>query len=89
VIPLPTAEEAARAPWQARIAHNPAVLGGKPVVRGTRLAADFILGLMGDGWTEHDILHAYPGLTREDVAACLDFACDLLDRERVKEDPTE
>jgi uncharacterized protein (DUF433 family) len=83
VIPLPIAEEAGRAPWQERIGRDPAVLGGKPVLRGTRLAVDFILGLMGDGWTERDVIPAYPAVTREDIGACIDFACDALDRERV------
>jgi uncharacterized protein (DUF433 family) len=70
VIPLAHTEESARAPWQKRIIRDPAVLGGKPVVRGTRLAAELILGLMGDGWTEHDISRIDAGGRR-----CLSRLC--------------
>lgn len=52
---------------------DPSILAGKPVVRGTRLAVEFVIGLMADGWSEADILANYPGLIREDVAACLAF----------------
>lgn len=62
---------------------DPAVLAGKPVVRGTRLSVEFIIGLMADGWNEADILANYPGLTREDIAACLSYARDVLNSERV------
>jgi uncharacterized protein (DUF433 family) len=66
-----------------RIVLDPAVLAGKPVIRGTRLAVDFIIGLMADGWSEGDILRNYPGLTRYDIAACLAYARDVLKSERV------
>ncbi len=45
----------------ARIVLDSAVLAGKPVIRGTRLSVDFVIGLMADGWTEADILRNYPG----------------------------
>lgn len=61
-----------------RIALDPAVLAGKPVVRGTRLSVEFIIGLLADGWAEPDILRNYPGLTREDIAACLAYAHGIL-----------
>jgi uncharacterized protein (DUF433 family) len=67
----------------SRIVLNPAILSGKPVVRGTRLSVDFIIGLMADGWSEADILRNYPGLTREDLAACLGYARDVLKSEKV------
>jgi uncharacterized protein (DUF433 family) len=69
--------------WEERIAIDPAVLTGKPVVRGTRLAVDFIVGLMADGWSEADILRNYPRLTREDILACLAYARERLQSERV------
>jgi uncharacterized protein (DUF433 family) len=56
-----------------RIVTDPAVLVGKPVVRGTRLSVDFLLGLMAQGWSEAEILRNYPGLTRDDVLACLAY----------------
>jgi uncharacterized protein (DUF433 family) len=67
----------------ARIVLDPAVLDGKPVVRGTRLAVDFVIGLMADGWQEADILRNYPVLTREDIGACLAYARDVLKSEKV------
>jgi uncharacterized protein (DUF433 family) len=67
----------------SRIVLDPAVLTGKPVIRGTRLSVDFIIGLMADGWTEADILHNYDGLSRDDIAACLAYARDVLRSEKV------
>jgi len=57
---------------------DPAILAGKPVVRGTRLSVAFIIGLIADDWNEADILANYPGLYREDIAACLSYARDVL-----------
>ena len=68
---------------EQRIVLDPAVLAGKPVVRGTRLSVEFVIGLMADGWNEVDILKNYPGLTHDDVAACLAYARDVLNSERV------
>ena len=64
-----------------RIAIDPAVLAGKPVVRGTRPAADSIIGLLVQGWSDSDVLRNYPGLSREDVAACLQYASEVLSGE--------
>lgn len=69
--------------WQERITADPKVLVGKPVVRGTRLAVEFIVELLAQGWTEQQILESYPGLTRDDIAACLHYAVELLHSERV------
>lgn len=66
-----------------RIVLDPAILAGKPVVRGTRLSVDFIIGLMADGWSEADILRNYPGLTHDDIAACFAYARDVLRSENV------
>lgn len=68
---------------QGRIAVDESVLGGKPVVRGTRLAVEFVIGLLADGWSEPDILSNYPGLAHEDLTACLAYARDVLSGERV------
>jgi uncharacterized protein (DUF433 family) len=67
----------------ARIVLDSAILAGKPVIRGTRLSVDFVIGLMADGWTEADILRNYPGLSHDDVAACLAYARDVLRSEKV------
>jgi len=53
---------------------DPAILAGKPIIRGTRLSVEFVIGLMTDGWSEQDILVNYPSLSREDIAACLSYA---------------
>jgi uncharacterized protein (DUF433 family) len=66
-----------------RITLDPAVLTGKPVIRGTRLSVDFIDGLLADGWQEADILRNYPGTMREDIAACLRYASESLRAEKV------
>jgi uncharacterized protein (DUF433 family) len=69
--------------WKERIIVNPDILVGKPVVKGTRLAVEFIIDLLASGWTETDILRNYPGLTREDILACLAYASAILHAERV------
>ena len=66
-----------------RIILDPTLLAGKPVIRGTRLSVEFIIGLMADGWNEADILRNYPGLTHEDVAACLAYARNVLQSEKI------
>lgn len=66
-----------------RIVVDPAVLVGKPVVRGTRLSVEFLLGLMADGWPEVEILRNYPGLVREDLLACLAYAQQRVSEEKV------
>ena len=69
--------------WQDRIVVDPEILVGKPVVKGTRLAVAFIIDLLAQGWTEAEILRNYPGLTHEDVQACLAYASDVLQAEKV------
>jgi uncharacterized protein (DUF433 family) len=69
--------------WQQRIIIDPGILVGKPVVKGTRLAVEFIIDLLAQGWTEAELLRNYPGLTREDIQACLAYASAMLQAERV------
>jgi uncharacterized protein (DUF433 family) len=66
-----------------RILLSPDVLAGKPVIRGTRIAVEFIIGLLADGWAEADILANYPNVTHDDVIACLAYARDVLSAEKV------
>jgi uncharacterized protein (DUF433 family) len=66
-----------------QIVVDPSILVGKPVVRGTRLGVAFLLGLMADGWPEAEILRNYPGLTRDDLLACLAYAQERVNEERV------
>ena len=60
-----------------RIVVDPEILAGKPVIRGTRLAVEFILELLAAGQSEQDLLKNYPGLTRDDILACLSYASYL------------
>ena len=62
-----------------RITLDPGVMTGKPVIRGTRLTVQFILGLLAHGASEEEILEEYKGLTREDIKACLLFATESLE----------
>ena len=57
-----------------RITANPKILGGKPIIRGTRLSVEFILELLASGVAEEEVLEDYPHLTKEDIHACLIYA---------------
>jgi uncharacterized protein (DUF433 family) len=57
-----------------RITHNPAVMGGKPCIRGLRVTAGTILGLLASGKSRERILQAYPYLEPEDIDAVLAYA---------------
>jgi uncharacterized protein (DUF433 family) len=69
--------------WKNRIVVDEKILGGKPVVRGTRLAVEFIMDLLAQEWAEKDILRNYPSLTHEDIVACYWYAGEFLKTERV------
>ena len=69
--------------WQERIKIDPNVLTGKPVIKGTRLAVEFIIELLANGWTEAEIFRNYPSITHEDVLACLQYAGAMLKAEKV------
>jgi uncharacterized protein (DUF433 family) len=62
----------------SRITLAPEVLAGKPVIRGTRLSVEFVIGLLADEWSETDILRNYPAITHDDIIACLAYARDTL-----------
>jgi len=64
-----------------RVVVDPRVLGGKPVIRGTRIPVYFILELLANGWSVDDILREYPHLTREDVLAAIRYAARVLREE--------
>ena len=69
--------------WHDYIESAPEVLTGKPVVRGTRLAVDFILGLLAAGWTEAQVRENYPQLTVESLRAVFAFAAETLGEEAI------
>ncbi len=57
-----------------RITANPQILGGKPIIRGTRISVEFILELLASDVSEDEILEDYPHLTKDDIQACLKYA---------------
>jgi len=67
--------------WREFIYADSEILAGKPVVKGTRLAVEFLLGLFGAGWTQEQILANYPGLTPESLQAVFAFAAESLQEE--------
>lgn len=69
--------------WQDHIVIDPKILVGKPVIKNTRIAVEFVIDLLGRGWTVDQILSEYDHLTREDVQACLAYAGEMLKSERV------
>jgi len=70
--------------WRDHIDSDESVLGGKPVVRGTRLAVDFILGLLSEGWSEAELLRNYPRLSPEALRAIYAYAAEALSEESVQ-----
>lgn len=62
-----------------RIELNPNVLAGKPVIKGTRLSVQFILGLLAHGETPQSIIEEYNYISEEDIRACLLFANEVLE----------
>lgn len=69
--------------WKKRIVVDARILNGKPVIKGTRLAVEFVVDLLANGWTYNEILRNYPNLTQEDIQACLAYAGQILHEERV------
>ena len=74
--------------WKTRITVDPAVLTGKPIVKGTRISVELVIDLLGRGWTVEQILEEYDHLTKDDVQACLAYAGETLKSERVYLLPT-
>ena len=72
----------------SRIVLDPAILCGKPTVRGTRLAVEFLLDRIGEGWSFAELVGQYPGLTEDDILACIAYAGRVLREERVYPVPT-
>lgn len=67
-----------------RITIDPEVFGGKPIIRGRRLAVEHVLGMLAAGDDVDTLLEGYPWLEREDVQACLVYARRLVGHERVE-----
>ena len=69
--------------WRDRIEVNPKVLAGKPIIKGTRLAVEFILDLLAERWTHEQILHSYPQLREDDIWAVMSYVAETIKQERV------
>jgi len=72
-----------------RITVNPKIFGGKPIIRGRRLAVEHVLGMLAVGDTPDTILRGYPWLEPEDIQACLAYAHRLVGHERIEPMPLE
>jgi uncharacterized protein (DUF433 family) len=66
--------------WHDRIIVDPKILAGKPVIKGTRIAVEFVVDLLGRGWTAEQILREYDHVTIDDIRACLAYASDAFPR---------
>jgi uncharacterized protein (DUF433 family) len=67
-----------------RVTVNPKIFGGKPIIRGRRLAVEHVLGILAAGDTPETILSGYPWLEAEDIQACLVYARRLVGHKRVE-----
>jgi uncharacterized protein (DUF433 family) len=66
---------------KGRVEHNPKIMLGKPVIKGTRITVELILRKLSEGFSKKDLLDAYPNLTEEDIQAALAYAADSLSLE--------
>ena len=71
--------------YKDRITTDPAILGGKPIIKGTRISVEFILELYASGAAKEEILRNYPHLSEEDIHAALSYAIRFLKNEIVLE----
>lgn len=72
----------------ARITFNPQIFGGKPIIRGRRIAVEHVLGMLSAGDSAETILQGYPWMEPEDIQACLIYARRLVGNERIDTLPT-
>jgi uncharacterized protein (DUF433 family) len=69
--------------WRAQIEINPKVLAGKPILKGTRIAVEFVLDMVAAGMPENEILQNYPQIQIEGIRACVAYAAEILRAEKV------
>ena len=62
---------------------NETILGGKPIIKGTRISVEFIIELLANNWSHEKIIENYPHLTKEDILAALNYDSDLLKAEHI------
>lgn len=78
----PVVAEDSRMDWKGRITSNPEILMGKPVIKGTRISVELILGWLANGWSFDMIIEAYPHISRDDILAALAFAAEMMHEEQ-------
>ncbi len=66
-----------------RIAVDPQICSGKPVIKGTRIMVRNVLSMLRAGKTTDEVLVSYPGISKEDIAAAVDYAIELVDEVRL------
>ena len=69
--------------WKERVIMDPNILIGKPIIKGTRIAVEFILELLSGGWSEEKILQNYPQLKMDDILAALKYTTEILKEEKI------
>lgn len=72
----------------SRISADPAICGGRPCIRGHRIWVSLVLDFLASGWSFKDLLENYPGITEEDIRACIAYGAEM-SRERYLELPAE
>lgn len=69
--------------WRDHIDRNPAVIGGKSKIKGTRIGVGLILERLGEGWTVEHLIESYPHITAEHIHACQAYAGEMLATDEV------
>lgn len=69
--------------WEKRIVFNPKVMVGKPVIRGTRITVEAVIGRVAEGMTLDEILEDFPYITKEDIKAAIRYAQSLVAGEEI------
>ena len=68
--------------WRDHITSSPEILVGKPVIKGTRISVELVLGWLANGWSFDNIIEAYPHINRDDIFAALAFAAEMMHEEQ-------
>ncbi|MDP2744828.1 MAG: DUF433 domain-containing protein [Dehalococcoidia bacterium] len=69
--------------WRNHVVSSPDVLRGRPRIKGTRIPVSLVLGYLAAGRSAEEITEEFPDLTKEQIAACLDYARELAEFEAV------
>ncbi|MDP1698241.1 MAG: DUF433 domain-containing protein [Xanthomonadaceae bacterium] len=67
--------------WRDHIVSDPAILVGKPTIKGTRISVELLLDRLADGWSIEDLLESYPHITHDDIHAALAFVSEIFKEE--------